>query len=101
MATSEQRTHLLAVACPWCKAAPGEVCTVAGRVQGDPRTERGRRGRQAGISTLDGGCHDARWQAAGLGAAAVVTERVAQLHNRGEGQLVPAFAGAAPTDRPW
>jgi hypothetical protein len=71
-----------------------------------------RQGQRIPISTLDGGCHDARWVAAGLGPAPVLGKVVAERQAR---QSVdpprrvqePAMAGrgAPPVgpagDRPW
>jgi hypothetical protein len=110
MATVEQRIALLAITCSWCHSAPGEFCTrPAGRNSVD--SQDGVR-RQVGlpISTLDGGCHDARWQAAGLGSAPVLTEVVAALRETAiqpagrprTGARAPAPAAAmAGGERPW
>ena len=95
MATPEQRRTLLATACPWCHAQPGNVCT---RGRGGKRDVEGgvRKQRPLLVTTLDGGCHDARWQAAGLGTAPVVAERVRELHPVAAGPPVGPVA-----DRPW
>ena len=96
MATPEQRHTLLAVGCPWCGAAPGEACQRASRGRSRRDTEGGvRKGRPLPVTVLDGGAHDARWQAAGLGSAPVVTARVRELH--------PPAARPEPaaTARPW
>jgi hypothetical protein len=102
MATAAQRQALLAIPCPHCSASVGEMCGVA-RVT--PRDGEGgkRRERSRPLTTLDGGCHDARWQAAGLGAARVLTEALAEAQQR------PVSAVAAPQaaelvtvgERPW
>lgn len=67
MATKEQRDRLLAVACPWCGASINEECTVAS-VRANRTVRR--------ITTLDGGAHDARWQAALNRAAPVLGQAV-------------------------
>lgn len=94
MATTEQRQALLRIGCPWCQAAPGEVCSRGRSSRRD--TEGGvRRSRPLPVSTLDGGMHDARWQAAGLGSAPVITARVRELHP------VAAAPAASAVERPW
>lgn len=110
MATTDERQALLAITCPWCAAAPGEVCSMpapGGRARRD--NEGGiRRERRIPISTLDAGCHDARWLAAGLGSAPVLAAVVAE-HQAVDLPRVqePAMAGAgAPSaasagERPW
>lgn len=80
-----------------------------GRAKRD--TEDGvRREKRAPITTLDGGCHDARWQAAGLGSAPVLRDAVARLHDSEatrvqEPQPALVGAGAGPVvaagERPW
>lgn len=76
MATLEQRKRLLANPCPWCRAAAGADCASF-----SPKTARP-------ITTLDGGCHDARWVAA-FGTHARVTS-------------VPGPAPEpVPVERPW
>lgn len=106
MATSVERQKLLAISCPWCHAAPGELCSKP--VTRAVDTEGGqRKARRVPITTLDGGCHDARWQAAGMGPAPVIVERLAALQERDEAPAsrgpapVPQLVGAGPDDRPW
>lgn len=112
MATPEQRAALLAIPCPWCAATPGELCSTpapGGRARRD--TEGGvRRGARSPIRTLDAGCHDARWQAAGLGTAPVVAGVVARLHEPEDGASrgrQPVMAGSGGPgnlsvgERPW
>jgi hypothetical protein len=110
MATVEQRRALLGITCSWCHAAPGEFCT---RPDGhNTRDSQDGLRRRAGlpISTLDGGCHDARWQAAGLGTAPVLTAvvdslRQAPVPGHGRPRSGPADRTPAPAvaggDRPW
>lgn len=107
MATTEERQALLAITCPWCQATAGEVCSMpAPGAHAKRDTEGGvRQGQRIPISTLDAGCHDARWVAAGLGPAPVRAEAVAILQApRGQ---EPAMAGAGGPvgasvgDRPW
>lgn len=110
MATTEQRHALLAITCPWCHAAPSEFCSrPAGHNERDAEDGVRRRARLP-ISTLDGGCHDARWQAAGLGSAPVLTEVVADMLQSAERATGRPRAGArAPVpaaavvggERPW
>lgn len=71
MATAQERAALLAVACPWCHAAPGEVCELRLRRPVPAQRSRLRVVRPPTPTTLDAGCHDARWQAA-LGVSAQV-----------------------------
>lgn len=83
MATTAEVEALLAVRCSYCGAAKGTKC-----------------GREVGAlivrpTTLDGESHEARWQRAGLGAAAVLSERVA------ERQTPAPSADLAVLDRPW
>lgn len=98
MATSEQRRRLLAGPCPYCGAGTAELCSVARPARRDQ--EGGvRRIESRPITTLDGGCHDARWQAAGLGPAPVLPAAVQEIHARPartDGP-VPVMAG----ERPW
>lgn len=102
MATPEQRRALLAVACPWCRAGVGEPCGLRSREDTD--TEGGRRTRPVRrVTTLDGGCHDARWNAA-LGTAARVLPAVVAA--KVERPAAPAeddrvLVGAGPPERPW
>lgn len=95
MATDEQRTALLAVPCSWCGARPGETCYV--RVGGDVLDSEGgkRRPRFSLLTTLDGGCHDARWRRALDQSAPVVTGAVLERTERPDSELVGAAA------RPW
>jgi hypothetical protein len=58
MATEQQTAALLDITCPWCNAGPGQLCQTAYQ----PVSRRGD--RPIRVSTLDAGCHDARWQAA-------------------------------------
>lgn len=93
MATADQRNALLAITCTWCHAAPGEFCT---RPDGhNTRDSQDGLRRRSGlpISTLDGGCHDARWQAAGLGTAPVLTAVVDSLRQ------APVPGGGRPRSR--
>lgn len=70
MATSQERRALLSITCPWCGTGPGAEC-VAASVHRLPPGMKPRRVRPARVRSLDGGCHDARWQAA-LGRGAKV-----------------------------
>lgn len=103
MATAREIRALLDVACPHCGAGVGSACRV--RVH--------RRGRMVTlpITTLDGGSHDARWQAA-LGIPAPVrADRVAErrvapsprMARGGVAVLDPPTQEAhdEPTERPW
>ena len=110
MATPQQRTALLAVACPWCYAAPGEPCTLRSSSSVRIDSEGGqRRTSSRGVSTLDGGCHDARWKVA-LGMEAPVI-RGAVLAAQGQDdtgaprestrESVPTLVGAGAPERPW
>jgi len=93
MASREELSKLLAIPCSWCHAAVGEPCSTSG-IRRDG-TEGPRRSDRRPIRTLDGGCHDARWQQA-LGVAAPVrAEVVAEEHQ--PHQLV----GAGAVERPW
>lgn len=100
MATSEQRQKLLAVACSWCNALPGQEC---------------RTHRQRPVTTLDGWSHDARWRAA-LGVSAPVIEEAVRLHQQrpvgpGDDDSGPVAASepvalgtalaASAAERPW
>lgn len=98
MATVDERAKLLSIACPWCRAKPGEDCT----------TGKDRDGKRRPVTTLDAGCHDARWQAAlGYEASvigAAVEARVPVRHavnEEREPQLVGAGIGSALPERPW
>lgn len=105
MATNEERQRLLAVTCPHCRAGVGEPCVVAGGPQ-PLDSEGGRRRRQLRlITTLDGGCHDARWQAALNRPAPVLpsSPRLGELRGRPSPPETPQ-AGPAPVlvgERPW
>ena len=95
MATHEERAALLAVSCRWCSAKPGEEChaVTTGRAA---RTQR-RHDVRRPLTTLDAGCHDARWQDA-LGRAAPVLP--AMVEARQEPTQRPS--GATLTEpRPW
>lgn len=82
MVTHDQRQALLSVTCPWCHAGTDEPCTVPTRNEVDAEGGRRRR-RPRHVTTLDGGCHDARWrQALGVNASvisAAVEERQARV----------------------
>jgi hypothetical protein len=100
MATAEQRAALLRIECPWCGAGPGTPCRV--------RALMGRkRGGQNRISTLDGGCHDARWQAALGVSAPVLGDVVAARRVEAAKEQRPGTVAVldppeeAPDDRPW
>lgn len=99
MATAAQRTALLSITCPWCQVGPGQVC-VRGRHASIDQEGGLRRKRPQPVTVLDGGCHDARWQAAGLGTAPVVTERLRELHPVGAAPQ-RAAEPAPDDDRPW
>lgn len=75
MATAQEMRALLATPCPHCGAVSGSTCRVKAR---------GRKGQVLWlpITTLDGGCHDARWQAALGRPAAVRSDVVAARHPR-------------------
>jgi len=65
MATTAERTALLAVTCTHCGAGTGDACYKLSRRHG--------RDVRLPITTLDGGSHDARWVAAlGRGAPVLV-----------------------------
>lgn len=108
MATTEQRRALLSVTCSWCGAGVGEVCTL--RIAQTVDAEGGQR-RQAPrpLTTLDGGCHDARWQRAGLGPAPVIRGAVLAAQGWDEDQGRPerpardpvAVGAPDPLERPW
>lgn len=86
MVTQEQREALLSVPCPWCHAGVRELCHV--RLSRPLDTEGGRRKPRVRLLTsLDGGSHDARWQAA-LGLEAPVLAHVVQRVK-------------VPAERPW
>lgn len=81
MATPAERNELLAIACPHCDAWPGARCTTSFAHR--RKTSRDDEARMRRVvhppRTLDGGFHDARWQAALGRSAAVVAERVAEV----------------------
>lgn len=80
MATPEERRALLAIACPHCDAWAGSLCTTsfAHRHRRFHDDDEFRRRVVRPPRTLDGGFHDARWQAALGRSAAVVAEVVAE-----------------------
>jgi hypothetical protein len=106
MVTTEQRTALLAVACPWCQAAPGEDCSVRRGRRRD--TEGGvRKGQRAPLHSQV--AHDSRWTAAGLPGVVPVNadwlaeRRATDPHTRRTAERPaaapqPALVGA---ERPW
>ena len=96
MATTEQRQALLSVTCPWCLAPVGEVCTLRGRVQVDSEGAKRRRTPRV-LTTLDGGCHDARWRKALGVEAPVIREAVLETQAVAPSLLV----GAGAVERPW
>jgi hypothetical protein len=81
MATADERRALLAIACPHCDAWPGSLCTTSFAHRrrkfrdDEPMTRRVVRPPR----TLDGGFHDARWQAALGRSAEVVGDVVAEV----------------------
>lgn len=98
MATSDERRRLLAIPCPHCGAKPKEECFTRGGRGGSERLR---------ITTLDGGCHDARWRAA-LGYEAVVVsaavphkETPDPVDDEREPQLVGAGISSSLPERPW
>jgi hypothetical protein len=108
VATIEERQRLLAVMCPHCHAAPGEPCGVTSAIRPLDGEGGRRKQRRLSITTLDGGAHDARWQAA-LGRPAPVlasAPRLGELRGRSFSppQDETPQAGPAPLlagDRPW
>lgn len=99
MATAEQRKALLAVACPWCGAGPGDVCTVPRRNELD--TEGGKRRTQGlRVTTLDGGCHDDRWRRA-LGTTAPVIAAAVAARTHAPQTAQQELLGAGGRERPW
>lgn len=102
MATAEQHKLLLSIPCPYCNVGPGVECYVR-----EPEPMVWRRRRPLRITTLDGGCHDARWRAAVGTDAPVLAEAVAALVNGEDGdrrvkrasELAPATV--AVMERPW
>lgn len=99
MATRDQIRALLAVPCPWCHAAVGELCSAPGAR--DPHTEGPRRSDRRPIRTLDAGCHDARWLRALDEPAPVRAEVVAEEHPPRHGEAAEPVLVGAPTERPW
>lgn len=108
MATVEERAALLATTCPHCHAATGELCSAP--IGGRPLDSQGgkRRALRAPITTLDGGCHDARWLAAVGRPAPVLQAVVAELHPHTSPSVpLPAQSASTPDlvsaggDRPW
>lgn len=102
MATTAQREALLAVTCPWCGAAVGEVCSLRQPDRLDGAGGR-RKTRPRPITVLDGGCHDARWLRAGLGSAPVIRGAVLAAQGREEepGVEDPVIVGGGLVERPW
>lgn len=99
MATRDQVRSLLATPCPWCAAGVNELCSTAGH-----RNETAvgsRRSERRMIRTLDGGCHDARWQRALGQAAPVLAAVVVEEHSRPQAEgAEPELVGAVD-QRPW
>lgn len=106
MATIEQRQKLLGIPCPHCRAATGEACTASVQPQNLDAEGGRRRQRRRPLTVLDGGCHEARWQAA-LGIPAPVVSsapRLAELRGRPADPPREVVAGPAPVlvgERPW
>lgn len=73
-----------------------------GRARRDNEGGR-RKATRALISTLDGGCHDARWLAAGMGPAPVLTKVVAEQHAPRQAAMAGAGAPGSVSvgSRPW
>ncbi len=93
MATTAEREQLLATACPWCSARPGEEC------------HNGTKARRP-LRSLDGGCHDARWRRAlGIEAQVTMPERPAYTGpvKAEQPEREPVSVGAAMPvmERPW
>jgi len=102
MATPAEMAALLAVTCPWCQAAPGHKCQA--RTSGRTSTLATRLALT--LTTLDGGCHDARWQAALGRGAAVIADAVAEARRKpdtDETREVPTSTATATAvlERPW
>lgn len=95
MATTEQRQALLSVTCPWCLAPVGELCTLRGRVRVDDQGAK-RRPPARQLTTLDGGCHDARWRKALGVEAPVIREAVLETQ-----AVAPRILVDAGDQRPW
>lgn len=89
MASREQMEALLAVLCPWCGAGPREMCSAS---SGGRKVIGGQRRRRVELSTLDGGCHDARWRKALDAGAPVLAGAVEERRGR---ELVSS------AERPW
>jgi hypothetical protein len=84
VASAAEVKALLAVVCPFCGAPKGTPCG------------RSSKGYVTRPTTLDGEAHDARWQAARLGPAPVLSERLAERRD------APVLVASAPLDdRPW
>lgn len=95
MATPAEIRALLATPCPWCGAWVGSECRVSG-------VRNPRIGRK-GPSTLDGRCHDARWQAA-LGRPALVVrvpERRVDAEDEPRRGTVAVLDPPNERERPW
>lgn len=105
MATADERTALLAVTCPHCSAAVGELCTAPAATR--PMDSQGGMRRSLGrpVTTLDGGCHDARWQTALGRPARVLSAVVAERHHpttpRPAPKAVPVAVPVPVGVRPW
>lgn len=98
MVTSDERARLLGIPCPWCGSAPGEVCVLP-QARASAAEGGRRRGALPGPSTLEAGCHDARWRAATGHGAVVRVEVLADVVGRDVRARVLVTAGAG--DRPW
>ncbi len=92
MATHEERAALLAVACRWCSAKPGEEChaVTTGRAA---RTRRHDVRRP--LTTTDAGAHSLRWEDA-LGRTAPVLGAMVEEKRKPREVLIPSDQG-----RPW
>lgn len=99
MASRDEIRALLAKPCRWCRAGVGERCSTAG--QRSESAEGPRRSERRPIRTLDGGCHDARWQDALGRSAPVRAEAVAEVRGITEEPAERVLVGAAPVERPW
>lgn len=96
MATHEERRALLAVTCPWCGAEPGAICFIPVRAR--TATERSKP-RQTAVRSLDGGCHNARWQAALSRDAKVIVTALPETRSSRAAGREPVAAGGV--ERPW
>lgn len=99
MASAEDRAALLGVSCAWCGAAPGEDCHV--RETSADKAKGTRRYSPVPITTLDGGCHDARWRAALSRGAEVLTAAVPSPDPVTPGDANVARVAVSVGDRPW